>query len=181
MKKSKKILKLIKKQSGKEYDAKETSMSYVKEDYHNDIFNDLMFTEGSNEINEKSRNLITRLLQFRDKLSFTSTDKTVRITSGSFKLSKRSTKNTSSNLVSKVAYDSFDEFSIEIIKDIGLLINYKSDRAAFRDKEIYNDVIEEMKVSFKELNIKNFNNLYTELMKDSGLARESNLDDLLGD
>lgn len=175
MKKSK-LAKLIKKElyakKHNEMKGYETEKVYI--DDENKLFNDLMFTEKDDDIKEKSRNLIYRLLNFRDKLSFTSNNNILRIRSSDFMLKK--SKNAASN---KVLYDEFDDFSIEIIKEIGFLINYKSNRTAFKDKEIYDDVVDKMKIVFQEVNIKNFNNLYTELMKDSGLARESNLDDLL--
>ena len=177
MKKSK-LARLIKKEL---YAKKHNDMKGYEEkvyiDDENKLFNDLMFTEKDNDIKEKSRNLIYRLLNFRDKLSFTSNGNILRIRSSDFML-KKSNKSTSSSL-SKVYDNEFDDFSIEIIKEVGFLINYKSNRTAFQDKEIYDDVVDKMKIVFQEVNIKNFNNLYTELMKDSGLARESNLDDLL--
>lgn len=184
MKKSK-LTRLIKKEL---YAKKHNDMKVHEEkiyiDDENKLFNDLMFTEKDNDIKEKSRNLIYRLLNFRDQLSFTSNDNILRIRSSDFML-KKSNKSTSSSLsktgtvLSKVYDNEFDDFSIEIIKEVGFLINYKSNRTAFQDKEIYDDVVDKMKIVFQEVNIKNFNNLYTELMKDSGLARESNLDDLL--
>ncbi len=176
MKKSK-LAKLIKKElySKKQSEMKGYSEEKIYIDDENKLFNDLMFTEKDIDTKEKSRNLIYRLLNFRDKLSFTSNNNILRIRSSDFML-KKSTKNSA---LSKSYDTEFDDFSIEIIKEVGFLINYKSNRTAFQDKEIYDDVIEKMKVTFKEINIKNFNNLYTELMKDSGLARESNLDDLL--
>lgn len=176
MKKSK-IIKLIQNEYTELSSKDQLKSNYDIPKEHN-LFNDLMFTENNIDIKNRSRNLINRLLQFRDKLSFSSSETTIRIRSNdiSYKKSNSQSKSPSNKYVLE---SEIDEFSIEIIKDVGFMINYKSNRTAFNDKEIYNDVIDEMKRSFKELNIKNFNNLYTEIMKDTGLARESNLDDLL--
>jgi len=58
-------------------------------------------------------------------------------------------------------------------------MNYKDKRLAYRDPKIYDDLIGEIQISFSKLNYNNFNDLYNEVMIDSGLARDSNLDDLL--
>jgi len=130
-------------------------------------FNDYMFTECDNEIKEKSRNMIFRLLNLRDQLAITITDESVSISS-EYGLKKSNHNNYMS-----------EYFSIEIIKDTGYIMNYKEKRLAYRDSEIYKDLIGQIEIVFKSLNHENFKELYNEVMVDSGLARSSNLDDLL--
>jgi hypothetical protein len=135
-------------------------------------FNDYMFTECDSEVKEKSRNMIFRLLNLRDQLTISINDHSVSISS-EFGLKK-------SNLVVMNNYMvSNDYFSIEIIKDTGYIMSYKDKRLAYRDSEIYKDLISQIEIVFKSLNNENFKELYNEVMVDSGLARSSNLDDLL--
>jgi len=131
-------------------------------------FNDYMFTECDSEIKEKSRNMIFRLLSLRDQLTISITDQSVSISS-EYGLKKSNHNN----------YMSSEYFSIEIIKDTGYIMSYKEKRLAYRDSEIYEDLIGQIEVVFKSLNHENFKELYNEVMVDSGLARSSNLDDLL--
>jgi hypothetical protein len=131
-------------------------------------FNDYMFTECDSEIKEKSRNMIFRLLSLRDELTISITDESVSISS-EYGLKKSNQNN----------YMSSEYFSIEIIKDTGYIMNYKEKRLAYRDSEIYKDLIGQIEIVFKSLNHENFKELYNEVMVDSGLARSSNLDDLL--
>lgn len=131
-------------------------------------FNEYMFTESTDEIKEKSRNMIFRLINLRDQLSISINEQSITITSEyGLKKSNNST------------YSNYDYFSIEIIKDTGYIMSYKDKRLAYRDHKIYDDLIDEIQISFSKLNDNNFNELYNEVMVDSGLARASNLDDLL--
>ena len=50
-----------------------------------------------------------------------------------------------------------------------------------KDTTLYDEMKPQVKQIFDELNRENFKELYTVVMKDNGLNRESNLDDLLRD
>lgn len=131
-------------------------------------FNDYMFTECDDIVKEKSRNMIFRLLGLRDQLSISINELSVTISS-EYGLKK---------INNQQNYLNSDYFSLEIIKDTGYIMNYKEKRLAYRDPKIYDDLIKEIKISFLQLNNDNFNELYNEVMVESGLARASNLDDL---
>ena len=77
------------------------------------------------------------------------------------------------------SYNSSEYFSLEIIKDTGYILTFKDKRVAFKDETLYDDTVSKVTEIFKELNTDNFTELYNEVMVESGLARESNLDDLL--
>ena len=127
-----------------------------------------MFTECDDVVKEKSRNMIFRLLGLRDQLSISINELSVTISS-EYGLKK---------INNQQNYLNSDYFSLEIIKDTGYIMNYKEKRLAYRDPKIYDDLIKEIKISFLQLNNDNFNELYNEVMVESGLARASNLDDL---
>lgn len=130
-------------------------------------FNEYMFSECSVEVKEKSRNMIFRLISLRDQLSIGINDQSITIGS------EYGLKNSKSSPYSN------DYFSIEIIKDTGYIMCYKDKRLAYRDPKIYDDLIDEIQTAFSKLNDNNFNELYDEVMINSGLARDSNLDELL--
>jgi hypothetical protein len=69
--------------------------------------------------------------------------------------------------------------SIEIIKETGFLFSYNNKRLAYRDNTIYDEIISEMKNIFEKVNKENFNEIYQTLLVDTGLSRETNLEDLL--
>ena len=60
------------------------------------------------------------------------------------------------------------------------MITYNdSKKIAFLDPDLYKDVLEKSKEIFNNINHSNFNDLFSNVMKDSGLSREFNLDSLL--
>jgi hypothetical protein len=77
-------------------------------------------------------------------------------------------------------YQNDDYMSIEIIKETGFLFSYNNKRLAYRDNTIYDEIISEMKNIFEKVNKENFNEIYQTLLVDTGLSRETNLEDLLG-
>ena len=137
----------------------------IKESY-----NDFMFTEPNDDISKRGRNLIFRLLTLRDKLNININDRTISISADLYQL-----KNTSRT--SNTKYN--DYFSLEIINKVGYILHYENKRFAFKDETVYDDTIEQINITFKMVNQQNFEELYHLLMRDTGLARESNLEDLL--
>jgi len=138
----------------------------------NNQFNDYMFSDSPEENKSNIRNMIFRLLTLRDQLSINITDDRISISSDyGLKPYK-----------SSISYQSpEDYFHLDIINKTGYLLNFKDKRVAFRDTSLYNDIVDKIKKIFEDLNNKNFEELYNEIMVESGLARESNLDDLLKD
>jgi hypothetical protein len=134
-------------------------------------YNDLLFTESDDDIKKRGRNLIFRLLTLRDQLHININDRTISINSELTKL-----KGKSSN-TNHVNYDEY--FSLEIINKVGYILSCYEKRFAFKDEYIYEETIEKINMVFKKVNQQNFEEIYQSIMKESGLARESNLDDLL--
>lgn len=151
--------------------AKSEKMKYSLEPAHNQ-FNDYIFSNSDDLIKDKTRNMIFRLLKLRDNLQINIHEKTINISS-EYGLKK-------SNVVNyNQSYNSVDYFNLEIIKETGYILTYKEKRVAFKDETLYDDTVSKVTEIFKELNSENFRDLYNEIMVESGLARESNLDDLL--
>lgn len=129
-------------------------------------FQNLLFTEPTKEIKKKTRNMIFRLLRLRDTLNMSVDKNHIYISSeDGFNLNYNST--------------SSDYLSLDIMKDIGYLLHWKDKKFAFKDENLYDEVLEKSKEVFKELNDSNFEELYKLILKESGLSRDSNLDDLL--
>jgi hypothetical protein len=129
-------------------------------------FQNLLFTEPTKEIKKKTRNMIFRLLKLRDTLNMSVDKDHIYISSeNGFNLNHNS--------------NSSDYLSLDIMKDIGYLLHWKDKKFAFKDENLYDEVLEKSKEVFKELNDSNFEELYSLILKESGLSRDSNLDDLL--
>jgi hypothetical protein len=129
------------------------------------LFNNLVFSHSSEEVKLKSRNMIYGLLSFRDHFSININDSIISLASD------YGVKNNSTNHTT-------DLFSLEIIKDTGYILHFKNKRVSFVDPTIYQDVLEQAKHAFEGLNNENFKELYDKIMIESGLARQSNLEEL---
>lgn len=162
----KKLYKIIKKAF---LDIKNEDM-VIKESLNS--YNDMLFTESDEDIKKRSRNLIFRLLTLRDQLHININDKTISISSELYKL-----KNTKLGIGKTQNYDEY--FSLEIIDKVGYILSYSDKRFAFKDEFLYEETIVQINIIFKKVNHQNFEEIYQTIMKESGLARESNLDDLL--
>ena len=130
--------------------------------------NDYNFTESTDETKQKIRNLIIRLAQKRDDIEHNINDYTI-----SLQASDRKLYNNNTNNLHKIY------FHLEIIKEVGYNINCNGRRVLIKDITLYDEMFPKIKEAFDKVNLDNFNELYSSIMKDNGLNRESNLDELL--
>lgn len=166
--KNKKLSKLIYKSCVKAYgDIYGPNKGILTETKSN---NDYLYSDSDDDSKLKIRNLILRLLKHRDELEYSISDYGISLYSSYEKKATRSNKvNTNST------------FHIEIIKDTGFNLSCNDRRILMKDTTLYDEMKPQVKQIFDELNRENFKELYTVVMKDNGLNRESNLDDLLRD
>ena len=158
-----KLKKLIKK-SLTEVIEKDRYDRLIKEEPN--TFQEMMFSEPNEEVSLKFRKLVIKLLKLRDDLNIHINENRITINSELSRL-----KNSK--------YQNDDYMSIEIIKETGFLFSYNNKRLAYRDKTIYDEILSEMKNIFEKVNKENFNEIYQTLLVDTGLSRETNLEDLL--
>ncbi len=169
--KKKKISKLVKMVVTESNNLRYDQLS-VKKSYDNDSnspsSNDEIFTTSDDQTKKKIRNLIIRLLHHRDEIHFNSNERTLNLNSRmEEKIRSTSTKSS--------------YFNLEVIKDVGFIINCNDKRTHIQDTLLYDEIKPQIKQIFDKVNLENFNGVYSSIMKDSGLSRESNLDDLLSD
>jgi hypothetical protein len=122
--------------------------------------NDYNYTDASEDTKSKVRNLIIRLAKKRDSIDFNITEYAI-----SFYSKSHNTKS--------------QYFNIDILKDVGFNITYNDNRVYLKDIKLYDEMLDKIKKEFDEINLSNFTELYNGLMKENGLSRESNLDELL--
>jgi hypothetical protein len=76
-------------------------------------------------------------------------------------------------------YNEDNYLRVEVVKD-GFSVNHGYNKRSFyRDNNMYNDLIDDIKDITKKINSDNFTEIWTDVMKESGVIRDSNLDDLL--
>jgi hypothetical protein len=177
--KKKKILKTFKKLFKNQYIDAVHKIGATPAKNH---YREMMFSEPDELTNNRCRNLIFRLLKIRDNINLDINDSVVSIHINIYDLkkSKKSIKSTPTLNNTKTA-NHLEYLSIEVIKDVGCILSSEHTKVYFKDKLLYTDVINEVKKTSDLINRENFDTLYEFAMTTTGLARESNLDDILSD
>jgi len=131
------------------------------------IMNEELFSESNEESKSKIRNLITRIAKYRDQLEY-------NINSNSINITTCNVLKTTGN-----KFDSNYYLNMQIIKGVGFILNFNEKRVLMKDLTLYDEMKEEIRKVSNNLNLENFTELYNVIMKENGLSRESNLDDIL--
>ena len=168
--KKKKFKKLLVNTLAEFYQEKNNQKKY---DAVSEESNHQFYTDTDEETKKKIRNLILRLLEMRDSINFNSNDRSIGLSS-EISISGSPNSNMKSNYKSEY-------FSIDVVKDLGFTLSFSEKRIVLRDEKLYDDIKPQIKIIFDKINNNNFIDLYGIVMKETGLSRESNLDDLLSE
>lgn len=124
------------------------------------------------EVSEKFKNMIINIIDYTENLN-------INITNNNINISCNSVKSIKSNKA-HIATDE-DYLEISIKKGFGFFLSngYGRLRSNYKDEKIYDELLPIISNKLKEINSENFNKVFTKIMKDSGLIRDSNLNDLL--
>ena len=142
--------------------------SLVKSEYSGD------WSEYNLEISNKFKKMILNLADCGSNVHISIDERRIIInTSDITTVKKVNNKNRLCN----------DDNYVEMIlfKDLGFTINYGYRiKSNYRDENLYDELLPILSQKLKEISETNFNNIWDQLMKDSGFLRDSNLDDILG-
>lgn len=125
------------------------------------------------EVSAKFKKMILSLSNYKNNLRFDVSDSRISISTEDLTLIK-SVKAKPNQLYNEENY-----LRIEVIKD-GFSVNHGYNKRSFyKDDNMYNDLIDDIKDITKKINSDNFLEIWDDVMKESGVIRDSNLDDLL--
>jgi hypothetical protein len=132
--------------------------------------------EYDSEVSDKLKKFILNVIQYKENLSITISENHFTISTSDIKNIKKSRSN--SNVINK--YSGSDENYLEIFVDEkGFYLNYGyRKRSRYTDEEIFNELLPLVKQRNKEINSENFNEIWEEVMIESGIMRDNNLDEL---
>ena len=134
------------------------------------------WAEYDEEVSEKLKKILLNLLNYRNNINININDSGFSISTDNLSGIKKS-RNSSSGLT-KVSDD--DYFSVEIIKETGFSINKGYNiRAQYLDPKMYDEILPLATNKLKDINSENFNDIWNDVMKESGLMRDNNIDELL--
>ena len=136
----------------------------------------------NHEVSKKIRNVVKRMLDYKNRISIDMRPEVIRISSESIKELKKATKMSSHSNQSMGMGDFGDSFIIKIFKDKGFQATFDDAGSCyFFDKTLYSEIEPLVRESYNKSNVENFDILYHQFLRDSGLLRDSNLDNLLVD
>jgi hypothetical protein len=132
-----------------------------------------IWCDYNSEVSTKFKKMILSLSNYKKNLRFDVNDCRISISTDDLTLIKSS--KTSSNKL----YDEENYLRIEVTKE-GFSVNHGYNKRSFyKDDNMYNDLIDDIKDITKKINSDNFLEIWDDVMKESGVIRDSNLDDLL--
>jgi predicted DNA binding CopG/RHH family protein len=132
------------------------------------------WSEYDSEVSEKFKKMVLNLATYKNNIH-------INIDSGRVSISTNditSVKNTRRN--QNVPYSEENYVEMSLHKGLGFSINYGYRlRTNYKDEKLFDEIQPILVQKLKQINADNFNEIWTELMRESGVLRDNNLDDIL--
>lgn len=127
-------------------------------------------------VSNKFKKLVLNLLNYPNNLNIEIHPNTIYLRTDDVKLIK--SPRTKGNSLRKSSEDGY--LRIEIFKEKGFSINYGYDRMSrYKDTSLYDEIQPLVDQALKDLNVNNFVSIWEDISIDSGIIRDSNLDEIL--
>lgn len=127
------------------------------------------------EVSEKFKKMVLNLATYKNNININVDSNRVSISVGDITSVKTPIKRSSNVLYSEENY-----VEMSLYKDLGFSINYGYKlRTNYKDEKLFSELQPILVQKLKEINADNFNEIWTELMRESGILRDNNLDDIL--
>lgn len=169
--KSKKLKKLAKlfHEEIRNYEKKSRPMKMVEDASLNGDW-----SEYDPEVSEKFKKMILNLATYKNNININIDGNRVSISVGDITKVKTPIKRSSNTPYSE---DNYVEMSLH--KGLGFSINYGYKlRTNYKDENLFDEIQPILSQRLKEINADNFNEIWTELMRESGVLRDNNLDEI---
>ena len=167
-KKIKKMAKLIHEEFRK-YESESRPMKMSEEISNGD------WSEYDSEVSEKFKKMILNLATYKNNININVDDSRISVSVGDITKVKTPIKRSSNILYSE---ENYVEMSLH--KGLGFSINYGYKlRTNYKDEKLFDELKPILIQKLKEINADNFNEIWTELMRESGVLRDNNLDNIL--
>ena len=124
------------------------------------------------DVSEKTKNLILKLIDYNDNVNINFSSESFSISTPDItSIKKRASKNT--------LYNDDNYLDIHVVKDEGFSINLSyQKRSNYEDKNIFSELIDMVSERVMRINKENFIHIWDKVMKESGIIRDNNLDQL---
>lgn len=132
------------------------------------------WSEYDPEVSEKFKKMILNLANYKNNLNINFDDNRISISTGDIKSVKVPKRNST-----PTPYNEDDYVEMSLIKNLGFSVNYGYRlRSNYKDENLYDELKPILVQKLKEINASNFNEIWTDLMKESGILRDNNLNEI---
>ncbi len=149
----------------------ERELRPVKMKYSDEISSKGDWCEYDSEVSEKFKKMVLNLANYKNNI-------TINVDSDRVSISTGDIKNIKNKRNSNTLYGDDDFVEMSLMKDLGFSISYSYKRSNYKDKKLFDELQPILVQKLKEINAENFNDIWTELMKESGILRDNNLDEI---
>lgn len=124
------------------------------------------------EVSEKTKNLVLKLIDYNDNVN-------IHFTDSSFSVSTQDITSIKKRLPKNAVYSDDNYLDIHVVKGEGFSINlgYQK-RSSYEDENFFSELIDIVSKRVIEINRENFIQIWDKVMKDSGIIRDNNLEQL---
>ncbi len=135
-------------------------------------------SDYDSEVSLKFKKMFTNIIKYPDNIRIQYTSSYISIEISNIKYIKNSRPINNNNSMIKSNGD--EQLNIYILKDKHFSVSQGYNKTSkYTDVNMYNDMIEITKNKVKEVHASNFNSIWESIAIESGILRDSNLDDIL--
>lgn len=132
------------------------------------------WSEYDSEVSEKFKKMILNLANYKNNISIGIDDDRISISTSDITKVKVPVKKNLNTL-----YSDDDYVEMSLIKNLGFTINYGYKlRSNYKDENLFDEIKPILVQKLREINADNFNEIWTSLMRESGILRDNNLDEI---
>lgn len=126
------------------------------------------------EVSEKFKKMLLNLANYKNNIHISVDNTRVSISAGDITAVKSKIKSNPNTIYNE---DNYVEMSL--VKGLGFTINYGYKvRSNYKDEKLFDELQPILIQKLKEINADNFNEIWTDLMRGSGILRDINLEEI---
>jgi hypothetical protein len=131
------------------------------------------------EVSEKFKKMILNLANYKNNIHINIDNNRVSISTSDITTIKNPKQSKSQLSLSSSKYSEEDYVEMSLMKDVGFSINYGYRlRSNYKDQNLFNEIQPILIQKLQEINSDNFNEIWTDLMRGSGILRDINLEEI---
>jgi len=135
----------------------------------------ISYCDYDSEVSDRFKKLVFSIIKYKDNININVSEENFSISVPDVSLIKKP-------LQKGRSYNDDSYLEIVVNKSEGFSINYGySKRSNYKDVDIFTELHPIVDKRLKEINAENFGEILETLMKESGIMRDNNLEDLLND